>query len=100
MSECIIIAFGPASMKQNKGLEFLRSNDNDEGNYMENNNYDSNENNNNNNVCGDEKVVCVAVRASKEISKTALVWALTHVVQPGDSIKLLLVIPSQTSSKL
>uniref|UniRef100_A0A5B6ZMY1 Protein kinase domain-containing protein n=1 Tax=Davidia involucrata TaxID=16924 RepID=A0A5B6ZMY1_DAVIN len=45
-----------------------------------------------------EKVV-VAVKASKEIAKTALVWALTHVVQPGDCITLLVVIPSQSSGK-
>ena len=43
-----------------------------------------------------EKVV-VAVKASKEIPKTALVWALTHVVQPGDCITLLVVVPSQGS---
>lgn len=43
-----------------------------------------------------EKVV-VAVKASKEIPKTALVWALTHVVQPGDCITLLVVVPSQSS---
>lgn len=43
-----------------------------------------------------EKVI-VAVKASKEISKTALVWALTHVVQPGDCITLLVVVPSQNS---
>lgn len=49
-------------------------------------------------VVGAGKVVVVAVKASKEISKAALVWALTHVVQPGDCIKLLVVIPSQTSS--
>ena len=42
-----------------------------------------------------EKVV-VAVNASKEIPKTALVWALTHVVQPGDCITLL-VVPSHGS---
>ncbi|KAL8460304.1 hypothetical protein ACS0TY_032012 [Phlomoides rotata] len=42
-----------------------------------------------------KKVVAV-VKASKEIPKTALVWALTHVVQPGDCITLLVVI-SQTS---
>ncbi|KAK4786149.1 hypothetical protein SAY86_002838 [Trapa natans] len=41
-----------------------------------------------------EKVV-VAVKASKEIPRTALVWALTHVVQPGGCITLLVVIPSQ-----
>ncbi|KAK7318030.1 hypothetical protein RJT34_02727 [Clitoria ternatea] len=45
------------------------------------------------------KVVVVAVKASKDISKTALVWALTHVVQPGDCIKLLVVIPAISSSK-
>lgn len=46
-----------------------------------------------------EKVV-VAVKASKEIPKTALVWALTHVVQPGDCITLLVVVPSQSSGKI
>ncbi|KAL8544471.1 hypothetical protein ACS0TY_004868 [Phlomoides rotata] len=35
------------------------------------------------------KKVVAAVKASKEIPKTALVWALTHVVQPGDCITLL-----------
>ncbi|KAL0014940.1 hypothetical protein SO802_002009 [Lithocarpus litseifolius] len=45
------------------------------------------------------KVVVVAVKASKEIPKTALVWALTHVVQPGDCIRLLVVIPAHSSSK-
>ena len=30
----------------------------------------------------------VAVRAAiREISKTAIVWALTHVVQPGGSMR-------------
>lgn len=43
-----------------------------------------------------EKVV-VAVKASKEIPKTALVWALTHVVQPGDCITLLVVVPAHSS---
>lgn len=43
-----------------------------------------------------EKVM-VAVKASKEISKIALVWALTHVVQPGDCIALLVVVPSHSS---
>lgn len=43
-----------------------------------------------------EKIV-VAVKASKEIPKTALVWALTHIVQPGDCITLIVVIPSQSS---
>lgn len=43
-----------------------------------------------------EKVI-VAVKAAKEVPKNALVWALTHVVQPGDSITLLVVVPSQSS---
>lgn len=43
-----------------------------------------------------EKVVVVAVKASKEISKNALVWALTHVVQSGNSITLVVVMPSQS----
>jgi hypothetical protein len=43
-------------------------------------------------------VVVVAVRAAaREISKTAVVWALTHVVQHGDSILLLVVIPPPSS---
>ncbi|KAJ6794641.1 inactive protein kinase [Iris pallida] len=45
-----------------------------------------------------EKVV-VAVKASKEIPKTAIVWALTHVVQPGDCITLLVVLSSQNSGR-
>lgn len=45
---------------------------------------------------GAEKVI-VAVKASKEIPKTALVWSLTHVVHPGDCITLLVVVPSQSS---
>ncbi|KAJ7963160.1 Kinase family protein [Quillaja saponaria] len=49
---------------------------------------------------GTEKVVVVvAVKASKEIPKTALIWALTHVVQPGDCITLLVVVPSQSSGR-
>ncbi|KAK6911948.1 Serine-threonine/tyrosine-protein kinase, catalytic domain [Dillenia turbinata] len=43
--------------------------------------------------------VVVAVKASKEIPKAALVWALTHVVQPGDCITLLVVVPSQSSGR-
>lgn len=43
-----------------------------------------------------EKIV-VAVKASKEIPRTALVWALTHVVQPGSCITLLVVVPPQGS---
>ncbi|KVH93956.1 Concanavalin A-like lectin/glucanase, subgroup [Cynara cardunculus var. scolymus] len=45
-----------------------------------------------------EKVVLIAVKASKEISRNALIWALAHVVQPGDCAKLLVVIPAHTSS--
>ncbi|WRX34823.1 Protein kinase domain - like 10 [Theobroma cacao] len=45
------------------------------------------------------KVVVVAVKAARDIPRTALVWALTHVVQPGDCIKLLVVIPALSSSK-
>ncbi|KAF9680461.1 hypothetical protein SADUNF_Sadunf06G0123500 [Salix dunnii] len=45
------------------------------------------------------KVVVVAVKASKEIPRSALVWALTHVVQPGDLIILLVVIPAHSESK-
>jgi len=30
----------------------------------------------------------VAIKASKEVPKNAVVWALTHVVQPGDYITL------------
>lgn len=41
--------------------------------------------------------VIVAVKAAKEVPKNALVWALTHVVQPGDSITLLVVVSSQSS---
>ena len=43
-----------------------------------------------------EKIV-VAVKASKDIPRTALRWALTHVVQPGDCITLLVVVPVQGS---
>lgn len=46
-----------------------------------------------------EKVV-VAVKESKEIPRTALVWALTHVVQPGDCLTLLVVVPAHTSGSL
>ncbi|XP_057768305.1 inactive protein kinase SELMODRAFT_444075-like [Salvia miltiorrhiza] len=44
-------------------------------------------------------VVVVVVRAAKEISRTALTWALTNVVQPGDCVRLLVVIPIHTPSK-
>lgn len=46
-----------------------------------------------------EKVV-VAVKASmKEIPRTALIWALTHVVQPGDCITLLVVVPAISTGR-
>ncbi|XP_062232295.1 inactive protein kinase SELMODRAFT_444075-like [Phragmites australis] len=49
---------------------------------------------------GTEAVVVVAVRAAaREISKTAVAWALTHVVQHGDNILLLVVIPPQSSGR-
>ncbi|KAF8696814.1 hypothetical protein HU200_036452 [Digitaria exilis] len=47
----------------------------------------------------EEKVVVAVRAATREISKTAIVWALTHVVQPGGSIILLVVIPSHTSGR-
>ncbi|KAF8096601.1 hypothetical protein N665_0305s0023 [Sinapis alba] len=47
---------------------------------------------------GAEKVI-VAVKSSREIPKTALIWALTHVVQPGDCITLIVVVPSQNSGR-
>lgn len=46
------------------------------------------------------KVVVVAVKASKEIPRSALMWALTHVVQPGDCIKFLVVTPALPSGNL
>ncbi|XP_010545336.1 PREDICTED: inactive protein kinase SELMODRAFT_444075 [Tarenaya hassleriana] len=45
------------------------------------------------------KKVLVAVRASKEIPRAAILWTLTHVVQPGDRIKLLVLVPAHSSSK-
>ena len=39
--------------------------------------------------------VVVAVRAERVISKTALAWALTHVVRPGDSVTLLTIFPDE-----
>ncbi|KAK0577102.1 hypothetical protein LWI29_027803 [Acer saccharum] len=45
-----------------------------------------------------ERVV-VAVRAEKVISKTALAWALTHVVHPGDGITLLAVFPAEKTGR-
>ncbi|XP_019232232.1 PREDICTED: inactive protein kinase SELMODRAFT_444075-like isoform X2 [Nicotiana attenuata] len=49
--------------------------------------------------CNVAEKVMVAVKASKEIPKTALLWALTHVVQPGDCITLVVVVPSQSSGR-
>ncbi|CAD6237966.1 unnamed protein product [Miscanthus lutarioriparius] len=46
-----------------------------------------------------EKVVVAVRAATREISKNAIVWALTHVVQPGGSIILLVVIPAQSSGR-
>ncbi|KAJ1253994.1 hypothetical protein BS78_K137000 [Paspalum vaginatum] len=49
---------------------------------------------------GAEAVVVVAVRAAaRDISKTAVVWALTHVVQHGDTILLLVLIPPPTTGR-
>ncbi|MFS7974452.1 putative protein kinase RLK-Pelle-PERK-2 family [Helianthus anomalus] len=45
------------------------------------------------------EMVIVAVKASREISKTALVWTLTHVAQPGHCITLVVVIPSLISGR-
>nr|DAD46883.1 TPA_asm: hypothetical protein HUJ06_016820 [Nelumbo nucifera] len=39
--------------------------------------------------------VIVAVRAEKDISKTALVWALSCIVRPGDCITLLAILPPE-----
>lgn len=47
-----------------------------------------------------KRVVLVAVKASRDISTSAFIWALTHVVQPGDYVKLLVLIPAHSSSKL
>lgn len=45
-------------------------------------------------------VVVVAVKAAKEVSRTALTWALTNVVKPGDCVRLLVVIPTHASSNI
>ncbi|KAM0059384.1 hypothetical protein Hdeb2414_s0005g00180831 [Helianthus debilis subsp. tardiflorus] len=45
------------------------------------------------------EMVIVVVKASREISKTALVWTLTHVAQPGHCITLVVVIPSLISGR-
>ena len=44
-------------------------------------------------------VVVAAVKASSEIPRWALVWASTHIVQPGDCIMLLVVIPPHSHGK-
>ncbi|KAM3341926.1 inactive protein kinase SELMODRAFT isoform X1 [Capsicum galapagoense] len=43
--------------------------------------------------------VIVAVKAEKVITKTALAWALTHVVRPGDCIMLLAVFSDEKSER-
>ncbi|KAJ8762143.1 hypothetical protein K2173_007294 [Erythroxylum novogranatense] len=43
--------------------------------------------------------VLVAVKAEKVISNTALAWALTHIVHPGDCITLLAVFSEERSGK-
>lgn len=39
--------------------------------------------------------IVVAVKAERVISKSALAWALTHVVHPGDGITLLAIFPAE-----
>ena len=46
------------------------------------------------------ETVIVAVKASRDISKDALVWTLTHVAQPGHCITLIVVMPSLISGKI
>ncbi|XP_052189781.1 inactive protein kinase SELMODRAFT_444075-like [Diospyros lotus] len=46
-----------------------------------------------------EGKVIVAVKAEKVISKTALAWALTHVVRPGDCITLLAVLSARKTGR-
>ncbi|KAL6995600.1 non-specific serine,threonine protein kinase [Sarracenia purpurea var. burkii] len=43
--------------------------------------------------------VIVAVKAEKVISKTALAWALSHVVHPGDCVMLLAVLPGHKTGR-
>ncbi|KAF3446250.1 hypothetical protein FNV43_RR11429 [Rhamnella rubrinervis] len=43
--------------------------------------------------------VLVAVKAEKVISRTALAWALTHVVHPGDCITLLAVFSGEKTGR-
>ncbi|XP_042389452.1 inactive protein kinase SELMODRAFT_444075-like isoform X1 [Zingiber officinale] len=50
-------------------------------------------------VLDDPTNIVVGVKASKEIQKTALVWALKHVVQPGDCITLIVVVSPHNSGR-
>ncbi|XWS25702.1 hypothetical protein CRYUN_Cryun27aG0090200 [Craigia yunnanensis] len=43
--------------------------------------------------------VVVAVRAERVISKTALAWALTHVVRPGDCVTLLAIFSGEKQGR-
>lgn len=43
--------------------------------------------------------VVVAVKAERYMSKTALAWALAHVVRPGDSVMLLAVLAGGGANK-
>lgn len=45
------------------------------------------------------ELVVVAIDATKEITKHALEWALSNVVQPGDHITLLALLPATVSGK-
>ncbi|XP_022772620.1 inactive protein kinase SELMODRAFT_444075-like [Durio zibethinus] len=45
------------------------------------------------------ETVVVAVRAERVISKTALAWALTHVVRPGNCVTLLALFPGENKGK-
>jgi hypothetical protein len=47
-----------------------------------------------------EMVVVAVKAATREISKTAIVWALTHVVQPGGSIIFLVVVSAHSSGNV
>lgn len=44
--------------------------------------------------CDVAENVMAAANLSKDIPKNAHVWVVTHVVQPGDCITLLMVLPS------
>eukprot|EP00249_Psilotum_nudum_P022527 c28549_g1_i1 orf=592-3441(+) len=45
------------------------------------------------------ETVIVAVNASKEITTYALEWALTNIVQPGDRINLLALLPGEKGGR-